>query len=102
MTTKFTLTSTITTHAGKTSVITLNEPKARSFVKHGEPFKLTISPDGTVVQTFDSANSIKFLSDMSGLDELVLEDLSAKDFMALRVAMSNIILSGAGENPTEA
>jgi hypothetical protein len=99
-----TLSRPIKTHVGETSTITLKEPTARSFFQHGEPFKVKVLTDdsGSIVD-FDFFNGVvaKFLSDMTGLDDLVLSSLRAVDYVNLRTRAAHMIIGIAGTNPTE-
>jgi len=97
---KVTLSTPITTHKGLQSEIELKEPTCESFLKHAEPFKLSFDKDDKPVYDFNSKSCAGFISDMSGIDELLLKRISARDFIALRFAMVNVIFAGAGsENP---
>ena len=99
------LTTPITTHSGPTSTITLKEPKARSFFEHGEPFKMRVLSEGDKDRVeFEYNHKIlaKFLSDMSGIDDITLGSVSASDYFLLRNAATNLIIGIAGSDPTEA
>lgn len=94
----------IKTHSGEVSEITLKEPTARSFFTHGEPFKVKVLTDdkGESLIDFEFFNSIivKFLADMSGLDDIVLSGLRAVDYVSLRARAAHMIIGVAGTNPT--
>ena len=94
------LSSPLTTHSGPVTTITLKEPKARSFFEHGEPFKAKVQTDdaGKDSIEFEYSHKVlaKFLSDMSGLDDMVLGNVVAGDYYALRNAATHLILGGAG------
>jgi hypothetical protein len=94
------LNNPITTHKGPLTEVTLTEPKARAFVTHGEPFK--IKSDGGDKFEVDYMNGpmMGFLVEMTGLDEIVLGGMNARDYMALRVAAFNMIVGIAGSSPT--
>ena len=103
--TTVTLTTPIKTHDGEKSTITLREPKARSFFEHGEPFKMRVISEGDKDRVeFEYNHKIlaKFLTDMSGIDDLTLGSVSASDYFLLRNAATNLIIGIAGSNPTEA
>jgi len=91
------------THAGEVSEITLKEPTARSFFSHGEPFKVRVLSDdkGESLVDFDFFNSVfaKFLTDMTGLDDIVLSSLRAVDYVSLRTRAAHMIIGVAGQNP---
>jgi hypothetical protein len=97
------LSAPLKTHDGDKMEITVNEPRAKSFFDHGEPFKTRVVTDGHKDRIeIDYNNSIlrKFLQDMTGIDDLVLGGLRARDFYALRNAATDLIFGVAGENPT--
>ena len=103
--TTVTLTSPITTHDGEKTTITLKEPKARSFFSHGEPFKMRVLTDGDKDRIeIDYSHNVfaKFLTDMTGLDEGVLGNISASDYFTLRNAATNLIIGVGGSSPTQA
>lgn len=98
-----TLSQPLKTHSGDVTSLTLKEPAAKSFFDHGEPFKFRVTGgEGEQQIEFDYFNSVfkKFLSDMTGLDDLVLSGLRAADFLTLRTRASHMILGIAGSNPT--
>ncbi|MEH2476192.1 hypothetical protein V1281_002638 [Nitrobacteraceae bacterium AZCC 2161] len=107
MTTSLTvvLASSIKTHDGEVSSIVLKEPKARSFFDHGEPFKMRVISHGDTDRVeFDYDHKVlaKFLRDMTGIDELILGTVAAKDFFSLRNAATNLIMGVVGPDPTMA
>ena len=97
------LDSPINTHDGEKSVIILKEPKAKLFFDHGEPFKskVTTNEKGETNIEFDFNNQImgKFLSSMSGIDDIVLSSLTASDYLALRVKATYFIMGMIGADP---
>lgn len=98
-----TLSQPIKTHNGDVATITLNEPTARSFFEHGEPFKVRVISDASGDRIdFDFFNGVlkRFLADMTGLDEIVLAGLRASDFMTLRSRAAQMIIGVTGQNPT--
>src|SRR5258707_15281647 len=94
-----TLSRPIKSHNGEISEITLKEPTARSFFSHGEPFKVKVLTDdsGTILE-FDFFNSViaKFLTDMTGHDDIILSSLRAADFIHLRSRAAYMIIGVAG------
>ena len=102
-TTTVTLSTPINTHDGEKASITLKMPRARSFFSHGEPFRVRVVTEGEATRVeIDYNHSIfaKFLSDMSGLDEGLLGNITALDYYALRSGATDLILGVAGSNPT--
>jgi hypothetical protein len=100
------LTRPVLTHDGELNELTLKAPTARSFINHGEPFKVrfvTESDDAQRMEIdFDNKIMAKFLADMTveKMDDLVIGSLAATDFMLLRMSAANIILGVAGSDPT--
>jgi hypothetical protein len=100
----FKLSRPLHTHKGDVTEITLKEPTAGTFIRaKGDPFKLRFI-DGKPDYDFDSAASMAFLCEMTGLDQIVLEALPGCDFIGLRYALVNVIAEGLGadRNPSEA
>jgi hypothetical protein len=99
------LSKPIKTHDGELNVLTLKAPTARSFISHGEPFKVRFVTEGDDVQRmeldFNNAVISKFLADMTveKTDDLIIGSLTATDFMLLRMSAANIILGVAGTDP---
>jgi hypothetical protein len=102
MTTTITLTKSLVSHSGNINTLSFKEPTAREFVNLGEPFKVRVLPDGTTDIDYNNKVTIGFLSMMTGLDEITLEGLSARDFSSARQTMLSVILGIAGSDPTEA
>lgn len=97
---EFTLSKPLKTHKGDVSTLTLKEPTARSFVNHGEPFKVKITGEGNAEFEFFAKPSLGFLCDSTGLDEIVLSAMSGADFWRARQAMAGLMFSVMGERPT--
>jgi hypothetical protein len=99
-----TLSRPVKAHGGEVSEITLKEPLARSFFNHGEPFKVKVTVDdkgeSDVDFTFFNNVIVKFLVDMTGLDDIVLSGLRAVDYVTLRTRAAHMIIGVAGANPT--
>jgi hypothetical protein len=96
------LTTPIATHKGSINKIELSEPLARSFLNHDEPFKVSYK-DGAFDFEFKGCQKamMGFLTDMSGLDQITLEGLTASDYAGLRVRAVDLIMGLVGsENPT--
>ena len=101
-----TLSKPLKTHDGEKSVIILKEPKAKLFFDHGEPFKAKVTTDQndkTNIE-FDYNNPImaRFMAAMSGIDDLILGDLTASDYLTLRVKATYFIMGMVGADPIEA
>ena len=99
------LTTPINTHNGEVSEITLKEPRARSFFTHGEGFKMRVVSEGDkdrIEIDYNHSVFAKFLSDMSGIDEGLLGNITASDYFTLRNAATNLIIGVAGSSPTAA
>ena len=93
------LVKSITTHKGELSEIVLREPTAGAFVKFGQPFKVRVKGDDFELDFEDKA-TMGFLAECSGIDEILLRDLSARDYMKCRTALAHLVLGIAGESPT--
>lgn len=104
-TTKVKLSTPIHTHDGELSELTLKAPTARSFINHGEPFKVRFVTESGDTQRmeieFNNGIMAKFLADMTveKIDDLIVGSLGATDFMLLRMSAANIILGVAGTDP---
>jgi hypothetical protein len=101
-----TLSRPIKAHGGEINEITLKELTASSFFRHGEAFKVKVTIDdatGLSIADFEFNNAVmaKFLSDMSGLDDIVLSSLRAADYMIVRQRAAYMICGAAGQNPSE-
>ena len=101
-----TLSSPIKTHDGEITELKLKEPRAGTLVKYNDPFKVTPvkGEDGEIERfeyVFFNKPMMQFLTDMSGLDEIVLSTMSAADFIRVRFDAANIVLSGIShKNPS--
>lgn len=97
---KFKLSVPITTHKGVIDEIELKRPAGRSFTKHGVPYKTVREggEDDTARVEFQILPKamLAFMSDMSGIEAMLLEDLDAYDFMQL----ANTIVGIIGSRPT--
>jgi len=94
------LSTPIITHGGETKSLTIREPKYAQFRKHGEPFKARMK-DGSVVFDFNDKAIGGFLSECTGIDPILFDEVTAKDYLAARMALVNLIMGVGGENPTE-
>ncbi len=92
------LSEELSTHAGPKHELMLNEPRAKSFRK-GEPFKMQFK-DGNAIFDYNNEIVLAFLVDMTGIDAVILDNLSATDFMRLRAEATSLILGIAGDRPT--
>lgn len=90
------LSAVLDTHKGQLKELVLNEPKARTFRK-GEPFK--IRNGGEIDWNNDIV--LAFLQDMTGHDALVLDDLSAADFLKARNGLLELLVEEIGGDPLE-
>jgi hypothetical protein len=97
----FKLFEAIATHDGSVSELTIKAPKARTFVKHGEPFKL--KPDGErLAFEFNDKSLMAFAAEMTGVDEILLGGLASSDYLRLRQEIANTILGIVPDkDPTE-
>jgi hypothetical protein len=102
----FTLSAPLKTHSGEVIELKLKEPHAGALVKYNDPFKVKpIKSDDGETQGFEfefnNKPMMQFLSEMTGVDEILLSNLSASDFMRVRVVAANIVLMGISDkNPS--
>lgn len=103
----FELSQPITTHNGPVQTLTLKEPTARLFTRHGEPFstKVIWGDDGKVADVEfvfkDNKKVLQFLADMTGVDDVLLESMPARDFLQVRQLVAKMITLGVGgKDPT--
>ncbi|MEK9282820.1 hypothetical protein MTR72_24850 [Bradyrhizobium sp. ISRA442] len=107
MATTFKLSEPLKTHDGDVTELKLKSPKARLIVKYGDPF--TIRPiknakgeNEGYEYIYDNEAMMKFASDMTGVDDLLLSDLSVSDFMKLRGEITNVVMGLVSDkNPSE-
>ena len=94
------LSAPIMTHGGNITTLTLNAPKGRAFIKHGMPYSIVREGDDDNVRTefrFMPKIMFKFLADMTGLNEIELDDLPGCDVQPLFWKVVAVI----GERPTK-
>lgn len=102
----FTLSRSLKTHSGDLTTLTLQEPTARAFIENGDPFKMRTGKNSqgepTLDFDYDNRVMVKVLSEMivEKVDDLILGDLRASDFLALRAKATELILRLTGPNPT--
>jgi hypothetical protein len=102
----FKLSSPLKTHDGEITEIKLKEPRASSMVKYNDPFKVKPVKDANGETEgfefeFNNKPMMQFLSDMTGVDDILLSSLSASDFMRVRLVAANIVLMGISDkNPS--
>jgi hypothetical protein len=102
----FALSSPLKTHDGEITEIKLKEPRASSLVKYNDPFKVKPIKDADGETEgfefeFNNKPMMQFLSDMTGIDDILLSNLTASDFMRVRLVAANIVLMGISDkNPS--
>lgn len=82
----FTLSKPITTHQGVIDKLVLKYPTARCFMKYGMPYSTVREGDETDMRSEFRINAkamFKFIADMSGLDEIALEEIDGRDVSTL-------------------
>lgn len=92
------LRTSLTSHKGVLTEIVFKEPTARLYMKYGDPFRVVSMPDGGAFTDFFNGPLMSFMSEMSDLDAITLEDISSFDFIACRGAVVALCL-GAGVDP---
>jgi hypothetical protein len=95
------LSKPITTHAGLLDTLKVSTPAAKLVIQTGVPFEWRNDENDNPFVVFNDRLCMKYLSAMTGRDELELEDLSAPDWIKARnkvlVAMNKFV--GANKNP---
>jgi hypothetical protein len=83
----FTLRKPIMSHQGSISALQLNYPTARCYINYGMPYATVrqgSDPENQRVEfNFNPKVMFRFIADMSGIDELSLEDIDGRDVMPL-------------------
>jgi hypothetical protein len=95
------LSQEIQTHKGPKSEIELKEPLARSFRVHGEAVKVVPYDGDKMIFEYRDGAMLGYLTDMTGLDAVILDSLTANDYIKLRTAATNLIFGIVGEHPTQ-
>lgn len=89
----FKLSSPLKTHDGEVTELKLKTPRAGLLTKHDDPFKLQPIKDGDGYEyVFNNRSMMQFASEMTGIDDLILEDMSVSDFWRLRNEIAGIIV----------
>ncbi|MDA9523053.1 hypothetical protein XI06_22925 [Bradyrhizobium sp. CCBAU 11434] len=103
MTTIFKLSQPLKTHDGEVTELKLKDPKAGLLVKYDDPFQIKPAKDGDGFEyVFNNKAVMQFASAMSGVDDLLLADLSVSDFMRIRGEIATIIMRSLPDrNPSE-
>ena len=83
MTTSFKLTSPLKTHKGEIAELTLKSPKGRTFLNNAAPYEFCYDAQGGYRTTYNTKAMFAFLSDMSGLDTIILEEIDGCDVFPL-------------------
>ncbi len=76
----------IVTHEGSLDTITLRKPKYRDVMTHGDPESLVVVQGGYVPQ-IDMVTIERYIVVLSGVDQLLLEQIDYVDALALRDAV---------------
>ncbi|MDI4236798.1 hypothetical protein OZ411_28705 [Bradyrhizobium sp. Arg237L] len=103
----FSLSFPLKTHDGDVTELKLKAPRAGALVKYNDPFQLKPIKNENGEQegfefVFNNKAMMQFLSDMTGIDDLLLADMSASDFMRLRGVAANMILTAVPDkNPSK-
>jgi hypothetical protein len=89
----FTLSQPLKTHDGEVTELKLKAPRAGLLIKYDDPFEVKWNKDDNRFDyIFDNKSMMRFASEMTGVDDLILEDLSVRDFWKLRYEIAGIIL----------
>jgi hypothetical protein len=96
------LSKPLITHKGEVTQLEFKEPTAGAYVNYGDPFKIPASGLPADI-TYNDKAVIGFLSEMTGIDQIILRGLPAGDYMTARIKMVDVIIKSVGggtENPT--
>lgn len=98
----FKLSEPLKTHDGEVNELKLKAPRAGLLVKYDDPFKIQPIKDGDGYEyVFNNKAVMQFASEMTGIDDLILQDLSVSDFMKLRSEIARIIVGAVPDrNPS--
>lgn len=80
------LVKVIITHSGPLDTIKLRKPSYRDIMTHGDPESLVVLQGGYVPQV-DMVTIERYIVALSGVDQLLLEQLDYMDALALRDAV---------------
>ena len=80
------LVKVISSHSGPMDTITLRKPKYRDVMNYGDPESLVVLQGGYVPQ-IDMVVIERYIVALSGVDQLLLEQLDYTDALALRDAV---------------
>ena len=78
----FPLAEPLNTHKGPLTELALKMPRGRAFTRFGTPWVITREGEGDSARinvTFNPKVMFKFVADMSGVDELSLENIMGCD-----------------------
>ncbi len=90
----------IMSHKGHLNKLELKEPTAGTFVRNGQPFKVRVK-NGDFEIDYEDKATMGFLVECTGLDEVTLSALGARDYMKARTTLAQLVLGIAGESPTQ-
>jgi len=99
----FKLSRPLKTHNGELTELTLQEPTMRSFIAHGDPFKIKPAkveegePERAEFVYDNNKALLGFLTDMvvqKGIDDIILSSITSSDFYRLRMLATPLILLG--------
>ena len=97
MTTTVALKQPLTTHAGTVTALAIREPVARDFIKIGKlPFRVKGAGDNAETE-MDFALAAKWLSELSGIDEIILGGLARGDFLAAIRAVNDVLVTDGAD-----
>jgi hypothetical protein len=98
----FKLSSPLKTHDGEVTELKLKTPRAGLLTKYDDPFKIQPLKDGDGYEyVFNNKSMMQFASEMTGIDDLILEDMSVSDFWKLRSEIARVIVNTVpDQNPS--
>lgn len=96
-----TLSKPIVTHAGNLNELRVSSPAAKFLIKTGVPFEWRTDENDQAFVVYNDRLCMKFLTEMTGRDELELADITAPDWLIARqkifLALSTFV--GSTGNP---
>lgn len=102
------LTRPILTHSGQLTELRIPEPTARQVRRFGLPYRIIQEVDKNdmtatkkVESVIDEARCAKYIAELCGIDEPLLDQMSAPDFTACMMAVANLT-SGLSEGNSKA
>lgn len=85
------LSAPVVTHAGSVAELKLSTPLAKTVIAFGLPFDWRQDENDNPYVVYDDRKCMKYLVELTGHDELSLEDISAPDWFAMRQKLFTVL-----------